>query len=202
MYSKKKLLIWGIVLVLAMVTAVLSYNYILKNYNNDSSAQDTSSKLSISSVADNASAGSQDDRVKAPDFTVYDRDGNEVSFASLSGKPIILNFWASWCGPCKSEMPEYQKMFEEYGDKIQFVFVNLTDGSRETKTTAENFINSSGYTFPVYFDLDMDAAGTYGISSIPTSLFIDSEGYIVDGYLGAMSETQMRNFINEIYTGE
>ena len=193
MQNKKKLILWVVVLILAIVTAVLSYNYIQNTYNDESTIQNTSS------TSTNTDSESQDNRTKAPDFTVYDKDGNKVSFSSLVGKPMFLKFWASWCSPCKSEMPDFQKMYEEYGDNINFIFVNLTDGSRETQAIAESFISDSGYTFPVYFDLDMDAAGIYGITSIPTSVFIDADGYIVNGYLGAMSETQMRNYIAEIY---
>ena len=136
----------------------------------------------------------------APDFTMLDKDGNEVSLASFFGKPIILNFWASWCGPCKSEMPDIQKFYEQYGEDIHFLIVNCTDGSRETVDTAKAFIENAGYTFPVYFDTTSMGAYTYGASSIPLTYFIDANGELVAYYMGAMSEDILRQGVDMIHT--
>ena len=136
----------------------------------------------------------------APDFTMLDMDGNEVTLASFFGKPIILNFWASWCGPCKSEMPDIQKFYEEYGEKVHFLIVNCTDGSRETVETAKAFIKDAGYTFPVYFDTTYMGAYTYGASSIPLTYFIDADGNMAAYYMGAMSESILRQGIDMIDT--
>ena len=78
--------------------------------------------------------------VLAPDFNVYDKDGNTVHLSVFFGKPIVLNFWASWCGPCQSEMPDFNEKYAELGDDIHFVMVNMTDGGRETVETASAFI--------------------------------------------------------------
>ena len=115
----------------------------------------------------------------APDFTVYDQDGNEVHLSDFLGKPVILNFWASWCGPCKSEMPDFQEIYKEYGTDIHFVMVNLTDGAQETMITATEFLDESGYSFPVYYDKDMDAAMTYQVYGIPVTYFINTEGHLI-----------------------
>lgn len=112
---------------------------------------------------------------KAPDFTAYDLEGNPVSLSDFEGKPVILNFWASWCGPCKREMPEFQRAYETYGDRIHFVTVNLTDGMQETVEIAHNFIANSGYTFSVYYDTDMSGAYAYGVNAIPLTIFLDAQ---------------------------
>lgn len=140
--------------------------------------------------AENGTAASdvqgQPEPVKAPDFTVYDGEGNEVRLSDYQGKPVIINFWASWCGPCKSEMPEFQAAYEEYGQEIEFLMVNLTDGYRETQEKAEEYLEEQGYTFPVYFDTDSDAAITYGVMGIPTTYFIDAEGNAVAAAASAL----------------
>ena len=136
--------------------------------------------------------------VAAPDFTVTDADGNEVKLSDFAGKPVVLNFWATWCGPCKSEMPDFEKIFGEYGGQVQFMMINLTDGSRETVAGAQEYITQQGYTFPVYFDQQREAAITYGISAVPTTYFIDAEGNLVAGARGALSYEGLLDGISRI----
>ena len=129
----------------------------------------------------------------APDFTAYDLEGNAVSLSGFRGKPVILNFWASWCGPCKSEMPDFQEKYGQYGEEIHFLMVNLTDGSQETVETAQGFVDGQGYTFPVYFDTDYSGAMAYGVNAVPATYFIDEDGNLVAYGKGALTgETLQR----------
>ncbi len=122
----------------------------------------------------------------APDFTVLDREGNRVSLSSLRGKPVVLNFWASWCGPCKREMPDFEDAYKKYGNDVQFLFINLADGQSETVEIATAYIDGQGYTFPIYFDTQSEAVTAYGISSIPTTFFINADGVLVTYATGAI----------------
>ena len=128
-------------------------------------------------LAQQAPTQEQTELPLAPDFTVYDKDGNAVKLSDFRGKPTIVNFWASWCGPCKREMPDFQEVYTEYGSEINFLMVNLTDGQQETKESAKAYIDGAGYTFPVYYDLDLNAANTYGVYSVPATYFFDAEGH-------------------------
>lgn len=136
----------------------------------------------------------------APDFTVYDADGKPVKLSDMKGKPVVLNFWASWCPPCKAEMPDFDAVCKEYEGKVIFMMVNLTDGERETVESARNFIHMMEYSFPVYYDTDMEASNTYGIQSIPTTFFIDADGGLVAYGSGALSENELRRGISMLYT--
>ena len=128
----------------------------------------------------------------APDFTVYDLEGNPHKLSDFVGKPVVLNFWASWCGPCQSEMPAFQKFFETYGDQVHFVLVNLTDGHQETMETASGYIAQGGYTFPVYYDTDIDAAYQYGVQAVPVTYFIDANGNLIAYAQGALNEDMLQ----------
>lgn len=145
------------------------------------------------SSEDNTAA---EDSAKAPDFTVVNEVEEEVKLSDFVGKPVILNFWASWCGPCKSEMPFFQNMYDTYGEEVVFMMVNLTDGSRETIETALDYVQQADYTFPVYFDTNQEAAYAYYVSSIPATYFIDAEGNLVAYGVGALQEENILQGLN------
>lgn len=135
---------------------------------------------------------------QAPDFTVYDKDGRAHKLSDFRGKPVVLNFWASWCPPCRGEMPEFDKVYADMGDRVHFLMVNLTDGVTETVEDASAFIAENGYCFPVYYDTTGQAAGLYGVSSIPTTFFIDADGCAVSYAVGAISESALLDAIEDI----
>lgn len=191
-YKILKLLIWVLAFVVVIVGAYVLYGRL--------SSQIEPGELAT--VAQESTAAQTGLVKMAPDFTVYDAEGNIVRLSDFRGKSVILNFWASWCGPCTSEMPDIEAAFQEYGGRIQFLMVNLTDGSQETVASASGFIKEQGYTFPVYYDTDMDAAMAYGISAIPVTYFIDEEGAVTAYYRGAMSASILQQGIEKLLAGK
>ena len=134
----------------------------------------------------------------APDFTAYDAAGNPVRLSDYVGKPGVLNFWASWCGPCQSEMPEFNEEYLALSDDVAFLMVNLTDGTRETVEGASSFIAQKGYVFPVLYDTTGEAASAYGVYSIPVTYFIDAQGHAVAQATGAIGASTLRRGLEMI----
>lgn len=124
----------------------------------------------------------------APDFTVFDSQGNKVKLSDFAGQPVVLNFWASWCPPCKAEMPIFDDVYAAEKDNIVFLMIDLVDGQRETQVIGQQYVDDQGLGFPIYFDNDQGAGNAYGISSIPTTFFIDSDGSIVSSNHGSMNK--------------
>ena len=192
MERKKALLVILLVFVVTLVVATVLYRQLGQTVVTDQ-LEVQSPPTTQEALPEETEAQTESEKTKAPDFTVYDAEGNEVHLTDFVGKPIVLNFWASWCGPCKMEMPDFNEKYLELGEEVQFLMINMTDGSRETVAIASEFIKESGYSFPVFYDTKMDAANTYGAYSLPMTFFIDAEGYPVARATGAIdAETLMR----------
>ena len=191
MKQKKTLIIIVLAFVLLIAGASVLYNRLGENWAPD--------QLAVSETQPPEATGTQPPRIQAPDFIVYDAAGNEVKLSDYFGKPIVLNFWASWCGPCKMEMPDFNEKSKELEGKVQFLMVNMTDGSRETVETASAFIEEQGYTFPVFFDTASSAAYTYGVYYLPTTFFIDAEGYAIAQATSAIDADMLQRGIDMIY---
>ncbi len=118
----------------------------------------------------------------APDFTLLDLNGQPVSLSSLIGKPVLINFWATWCPPCRYEMPFIQEIHEEWADKgLVVLAINVGEDS----STVSDFIQENNYSLPVLLDTDQRAAFEYGIRYFPTTFFIDKDGIIQAIKVGA-----------------
>lgn len=198
----KKGSFWVLVLVLVVLIggAYVLYSRLSADARPDNlSAQTPAETENQTPQGSDAPEETEPPKVEAPDFTVEDADGEEVKLSDYVGKPIVLNFWASWCSPCKSEMPEFNAAWEELEGEVQFLMVNMTDGSRETVDTAKEYVEGQGFSFPVFFDTGSEAAMAYSAYSLPTTYFIDAEGYVVARAVGAIDRDTLQKGLDLIH---
>ena len=187
MKDKKGIIVLVLAFAMLLVGAWVLYDYLGETITMDQLATQPATE-----------AVAEDTPAMAPDFTVYDMEGNAVSLSDYRGKPVVVNCWASWCGPCQMEMPDFQAKFQELGGEVAFLMVNMTDGSRETVETASAFIEDKGYTFPVFYDTDISAAAAYSVYSLPATFFIDAEGRAIAQATGAIDAETLQRGIDMI----
>ncbi|NHC18567.1 redoxin domain-containing protein [Bacillus sp. MM2020_4] len=135
---------------------------------------------------------------KAPNFQLQTLSGNEMKLSDLKGKKVILNLWATWCPPCKAEMPNMQEFYQEHeGKNVEIVAVNLTTAEKDPNSI-EKFVKDYGLTFPVLLDNSGQIGETYQAFTIPTSYMIDTNGIIHKKIVGLMDKDMMNELINSI----
>lgn len=186
MKKYSSLIVWIILIVVVFVGAFMYYNSNIKDLPNPIDGQDTSNE-------------DQEQQILAPDFTLENSEGEEITLSDYRGKVVVLNFWASWCGPCRSEMPDLDEANKELqqGDDAVMLLVNLTDGVRETKEKAQKYVEDNNFSFNVLYDVDGDASNKYQISSIPTTAIIDREGYVKFYYTGPMNKENILSLVEQ-----
>lgn len=190
--GKKSTVILGAALVVLLAAAGFLYTRLAPGAQNGQLAQQPSQS------GDSSSSSSQQAN-PAPSFPMEDSQGNTVQLSDFLGdKPVFLNFWASTCPPCKQEMPDIQALYEQYGDQIHFVLVNVGSAMNDTREKAESYLEETKLTFPVYYDVDYQAISTYGINSFPFSIFIDAQGNLVTYGQGMLSAELLQKGLNLI----
>jgi cytochrome c biogenesis protein CcmG/thiol:disulfide interchange protein DsbE len=131
----------------------------------------------------------------APDFSAPLLTGESFSLSAAAGTPVVLNFWATWCGPCRAEMPAIQNAATTYGERVQFIAVN----QGETPSIIDPFVDEFGLTFPIALDLEQAVgADLYNVMGMPTTFFIDGDGTIQRVWMGEMNAITLEEGIAEI----
>lgn len=204
---KKSIIIWAtaIVLVITAVYTINSYNAgagtaknpVQQNQETEQTAAAPTPDLSPdnSSQTENQQEQSKINLMDNYDFVLEDLNGNKVTLSELKGKKVFLNFWATWCPPCKAEMPDIEKLYQETKDSD---LVILAVNAGDDKSTVQDFITKNNYNFSVLLDTAGEVSRLYQVTGIPTSYFIDTEGYLDDGISGAISLGAMKEYVNKL----
>lgn len=133
----------------------------------------------------------------APDFELVTMDGETVRLSDYRGERVFVNFWATWCPPCRAEMPDMQKLYEEQETPVEILAVNLTD-TEVSEEDVEGFIADFGLTFPILMDTNSEVADKYRVQAYPTSYMIDTEGRISFVAPGAMNQDIMSREVKKM----
>lgn len=185
----------GVIIIFAgllMLTSGIT-NYISKQ------GQYNGNNISNNNVVED---NNKEEEVKALDFSLYDQYGNEHNLSDYKGKKIFLNFWATWCPPCKKEMPDIEELYNEYNlNKDDVVILGVASpnlGREGDEQHIKDFLIEEGYTFPVVFDEGGSLVMQYGLYSFPSTFIIDEEGNIIKYVPGSMSKSTMKKIIQEV----
>jgi len=135
-----------------------------------------------------------------PDFELKTMDGDLVRLSDLKGKKVILNFWASWCGPCKAEMPHMEQYYQKHKESanVEIIAVNLTTAERRGLEGVTEFIDTYGLTFPIPLDEDGKASEDYSVFTIPTTYLLGTDGKLAQKFMGPMDENMMEELVDNL----
>ncbi len=183
----KRSFIWIIIFIL-LVAVIVGASFLYKNLSSD---------YDNDNLQDNDEKTSQTNEFAAPDFTVYDEKGNEVKLSDYKGKPVVINFWATWCYYCKEEMPDFNKAYKNYPD-VQFLMINATDGVQETMKTAKEYVEKEKYDFDVFYDTKLNAVNAYYVNSFPSTYFVDKNGSLITKANGMLDYETLEKGIKKI----
>lgn len=169
----------------------------------DTEKEDTSSKEST----DSENGAQDEEKIAAVDFTLKDQYGKEHTLSEYKGKTVFLNFWATWCPPCKAEMPDIQKIYESYDKEGEDALVVLgvaspNIGGEGSEEEVKAFLEENGYTYPVVMDTTGEIFSSYGISSYPTTFMIDRDGNVFGYVSGMLSQDVMESIIKQTMEGK
>jgi thiol-disulfide isomerase/thioredoxin len=189
----------NIIIILSSLVVIVLVAIGIISFKDSSSknADITSNATSLPESSPSSSSDSKGGSLKmAADFTLTDLNGKQVTLSELKGKNVFLNFFTTWCGPCKEELPSIQKIEKEYKDKDLLVYlVNLG----EDENTVKDFLKKNNYTFNVLMDINSDAGNLYRTTEIPTSFFINKEGAIAATHTGKMTYEQVKDYVDKLY---
>ena len=185
---------FGLVIIAILITIMIT-GFVKENVDSEESF--SSEQRGVDLVDRSTDEGLSQGDV-APDFTLTTLDGKKVQLSDLKGKKVIVNFWATWCPPCKAEMPHMQNYYDEFSkdENVEILAVNLTSGDKVK--SVQNFVKDYGLTFPIPMDTDGNIGKTYQAITIPTSYMIDTKGRIQNKIVGPMDENMIKDYVTNL----
>lgn len=177
-----------VIIVILMLIGYGVYDY----YNGKSDKSSPSQEITENEVK----VGIEKDQ-QAPNFELTDLEGNAVALSDYRGQKVLINFWATWCPPCRVEMPHMQRFYEDFNSEVVILAVNMTSIDKGMDAITP-FIEEFGLTFPIVLDQEGDVMNTYQITAYPTTYAVDSQGVIRAKFIGPMNYETMKNIVEKM----
>lgn len=183
MNNKKKLIGISLTFIILLLIVKFGYSYLSKDPTN----------------LDNSTYNNSESNDKSVDFEVYKEDGSVVKLSDFKDKkPVVINIWASWCPPCKEELPYFENAINQYGKDVEILMINLTDGQRETQEGALKYISDNKLNFKILFDKKLSAANAFQVQGIPRTIFVNKQGTIVNDRVGEITQSSLNDDIEKL----
>ena len=197
MNAKQKWILGAAAFVLLLVIAGFGYQELQKEAKRQERSQTGKQIQTEEQTQTEEKKGTE--YAKAPDFIMWDQQGDQTSLQEiLEGKPAVINFWTSKCPPCKEEMPDFEELYQEIKDQVQFIMVDGVGCMGETEESGRAYVEEQGFTFPVYYDLEMDGVLNYGIRAFPTTYILNWEGRLVTGGSGMITKETLQELLEQV----
>ena len=190
----------SVIIIVSMIVVTVKTNFENKSHSNEIEEypsgliEDLPSDLKDESID---TESGPEKNMMAPDFELITLAGEKVKLSDYKGKKVMLNFWVSWCGPCRVEMPYMDNYYEKYkaSENVEIIAVNMTHMEREKSETAKKFVNEHQLTFPILLDEDGDVTDLYEVRAYPTTYIINTEGLITDKINYAIDEEKIKELV-------
>ena len=197
MNAKQKWILGAAAFVLLLVIAGFGYQELQKEAKRQERSQTGKQIQTEEQTQTEEKKGTE--YAKAPDFIMWDQQGDQTSLQEiLEGKPAVINFWTSKCPPCKEEMPDFEELYQKMKDQVQFIMVDGVGCMGETEESGRAYVEEQGFTFPVYYDLEMDGVLNYGIRAFPTTYILNGEGRLVTGGSGMITKETLQELLEQV----
>ena len=189
---------WSALITFGLLAVVLAVGFV----GRDLLERRQASELAAQEAGEPAESDAADDAIMLADHdtTVYTDLGEPISFADIAnGRPLVINFWATWCPYCVDELPDFQKIVADYGDRVAFAFVDVADGQRERADDARQWLIDNGFDdLPDYYDRNMAAATSFGVYAYPTTVIVSAEGEVLTISAGRIDAALLRGTLNQL----
>ncbi len=189
---------WSALITFGLLAVVLAVGFV----GRDLLERRQASELAAQEASEPAESDAADDAIMLADHdtTVYTDLGEPISFADIAnGRPLVINFWATWCPYCVDELPDFQKIVADYGDRVAFAFVDVADGQRERADDARQWLIDNGFDdLPDYYDRDMAAVTSFGVYAYPTTVIVSAEGEVLTISAGRIDAALLRGTLNQL----
>lgn len=204
--QKRELVLAAVALVVVLAFGFLGYGVMSRGaepssttvQTEDTKAQDAGAAAGASSAKESGSDGLP--LLADHDATVYTESGDAMRLSAIAnGKPLVINFWATWCPYCIQEMPDFQEIYRDYGDRVSFAFVDQADGNRETVEAAKDWLVQNGYEdLPAYYDTDLEASYMFSANALPTTIVVAANGEVQTVIPGMIAPESIRSMLDAL----